>query len=242
MKNFFSITLIFCLILSFSTGIYAVESVETENTEMEDSVIDHLLNEDITTMTKDELNSYIDQIAKICQSNDTGASHSVNTEVPGLVGQAWLAAAEIARDEGFTCAATAVECSVNNIDLTETTHVVYGDGPFLSKLKTTSAYQTYVDSLLTSGKTTVEGSFEITKSDNLDLYCALHNVTTSATGTFPGTTMASYMITITDVFDFAFDNEYDDIFITLVTDWAWLCQQTHVLHPITITLITIDGY
>lgn len=239
MKKFISISLICCLIFSLSTGVYAVES-----SEIDDSVIDNLLNADLSQMTKDELNLYIDQIAKICEVNNSGtvSLYTTNSEIPGMVGQAWLAAAEIARDEGYPCAATAVECSVNNVNLTESTHVVYGDGPFITKLKSTSAYQTYLSSLLASGKANANGSFEITKSDNSDLYYALHNVTTSATGTFPGTTMASYMITITDVFDFALDNDYDDLFTTLVNNWAWLCQQTHVLHPITITLNTIDGY
>ncbi len=28
-----------------------------------------------------------------------------------------------------------------------------------------------------------------------------------------------------------------DLFTTLVNDWAWLCQQTNVLHPITVEAI-----
>ncbi len=244
MKKFFSIALIFCLIFSFSTGVYAVEPIETE-----ESVIDTLLNANLTQMTEDELNLYIHQIAEICQTNNTviTSPDSTNAEVPGgvvpgVVGQAWLAAAQIARDKGYVCAALAVEHSVKNINIKEATHVVYGDGPFLRELKATSAYQTYLNSLLESGETNVDGSFEITKNDNSDLFYALHNVTTSATGTFPGTSIATYEITITDVFDFALDNDYDDLFTTLVNDWAWLCQQTDVLYPITITLITLDGY
>lgn len=239
MKKILLFTLIICLIFSLSTGVHAIEPIQADS-----SIIDAFLTADIAQMTKDELNLYIDQIAEYCQTAypESTSLYSVNAEVPGLVGQAWLAAAEIARDEGYVCAAIAVECSVNNVNLTESTHVVYGDGPFLTKLKTTNAYQTYLASLLASGNTNANGSFVITKSDNSDLFYALHNVTTSATGSFPGTALASYMITITDVFDFALDNDYDDLFTTLVNNWAWLCQQTHVLHPITITLSTIDGY
>jgi hypothetical protein len=239
MKKVFLITLIFCLIFSFTASVYAEDVIEAK-----DSEINYLLNVDITEMTKDELNSYITQIAEFCQTSNTEEvnPYSTNTEVPGIVGQAWLAAAEIARGEGYECAAIAVEYSVKNVNLTESTHPKYGDGPFLRKLKTTDAYQTYLNSLLESGKDKVKGSFEITKKDNSDLFYALHNVTTSASGTFVGTSMATYIICITDVFDFAFDNDYDSLFTTLVNDWAWLCQQTDVLHPIDITLTTAGRY
>lgn len=49
--------------------------------------------------------------------------------------------------------------------------------------------------------------------------------------------LAVYTITITDTFDFAYDNDYDDLFTTLVNNWAWLCQQTSVLNPIDIELV-----
>lgn len=235
MKKHLSLLLVLCMVFCFSTNVYAMETFESE-----DVLIEHILNADLTKMTKDELNSYINQIEHLCKTYefDKTSTYSANAEVPGLVGQAWLAAAEIARGEGYVCAAIAVECSVNNVNLSETTHHVYGDGPFLKKLKLTSVYQSYLNSLFLSGKVREEGSFEITKSDDSDLFYALHNVRTAASGMSIGTPLASYIITISDVFDFALDNDYDDLFTTLVNNWAWLCQQTHVLHPITITLST----
>ncbi len=50
-----------------------------------------------------------------------------------------------------------------------------------------------------------------------------------------------YLITVHDTFDFAYDNNYDDLFTTTVNNWAWLCQQTHVLNPIEINLSTAIG-
>ena len=41
-----------------------------------------------------------------------------------------------------------------------------------------------------------------------------------------------------DTFDFELENNYDDLFTTLVNNWGWLCENAGVLHPIKITLKT----
>ena len=181
---------------------------------------------DFTTMTNVDLNAYIDQIAE---------RNFIRRADPALQ-QAWLAAAQIARNLGYACAATMVEHSVNNMNYSETS--VYGDGPLLTKIKTTDAYGDYVADMLASGETYYTKSFVITKNDNADLFYALHNVSTNSLGTMPGTSLVTYIVTLYDTFDFAYDNDYDDLFTTAVNNWAWLCQQTYVLNPITITLST----
>ena len=70
---------------------------------------------------------------------------------------------------------------------------------------------------------------------------ALHRVSTSGTGFMIGNSIMYYLITVHDTFDFAYDNNYDDLFTTTVNNWAWLCQQTHVLNPIEINLSTAIG-
>lgn len=197
-------------------------------------------------MTVDELNDFIDFVAENYNTitiTGNANEYSVCADygssiIPNAVGMAWLAAAGIARDEGYEWAATMVELSVYNVNLEES--IVYGNGPLTLAVKATDAYQDYLDYLLNCGKTSTNDSFCITKSDDADLFYALHNVTTSATGSFIGTSYASYMVTLTDVFDFEYDNDYDDLFTSLVNNWAWLCQQTHVLYPITITLSTLE--
>ena len=102
----------------------------------------------------------------------------------------------------------------------------------------------YKNKVLNSGLKDFSGgswSFTIQKSDNADLFYALHRVSTSGTGFMIGNSIMYYLITVHDTFDFAYDNNYDDLFTTTVNNWAWLCQQTHVLNPIEINLSTAIG-
>lgn len=43
-------------------------------------------------------------------------------------------------------------------------------------------------------------------------------------------------VKVFDVFDFAYDNNYDSLFTSMVNNWAWLCQNAGVLNPIKITI------
>lgn len=79
------------------------------------------------------------------------------------------------------------------------------------------------------------GSFAFTKNDNADLYYALHNVDIQISRLFDLT-----IVNITDVFDFEYDNDYDSLFTSIVNNWAWLCQQTNVLNPISINIAFIQ--
>ena len=46
----------------------------------------------------------------------------------------------------------------------------------------------------------------------------------------------SYSIRINDTFDFDVDDNYDDLFTSCVNNWAWLCQQTHILNKISVNI------
>ncbi|MDN5276556.1 MAG: hypothetical protein PWR01_521 [Clostridiales bacterium] len=102
-------------------------------------------------------------------------------------------------------------------------------------------YKNYIARLKSSGKDADEWSLRFTKADNPDLFYSLHKVDVYATGYMVGTPFASYIVTISDTFDFDLDDNYmDDLFTTLVNNWAWLCQQTHVLHPIPVRITIME--
>ncbi len=185
-------------------------------------------------MTNEELNAFISNIATSTQNS------TYSLTLPTPVQQAWLAAAQIAKNQGYQCAGMLVECSVEDIPYTEKSTFGGSDGPIWTKLSTTKAYTDYFKKLSENEKITESSSLVIEKSDNADLFYALHKVDVTAEyekRQMFGTTFETYTITINDVFDFDYDNDYDDLFTTLVNDWAWLCQQTNVLHPITVEAI-----
>lgn len=110
---------------------------------------------------------------------------------------------------------------------------------FQDKIRTTSVYQNYVSRVISSGISSDSSFLRFTKSVNADLFYALHNVRVNTTGYNVGSIFVSYVVNITDVFDFSYDNDYDDLFTALVNNWAWLCQQTHVLHPIPVAIMIV---
>jgi len=152
---------------------------------------------------------------------------------------AWLAAAQIARNEGYPCSATLVEYSVKDIPYYEGPTA---SGPFTSKIRSTLKYQSYVDYIKFTRKTTDTWKPVFEKADNPDLFYSLHKVTVYVTGYYVDTAFASYHLLFEDVFDFSLDNNYmGDLFATIVNNWAWLCQQTHVLHPISVSILIIES-
>ena len=76
---------------------------------------------------------------------------------------------------------------------------------------------------------------DFSKSDDKDLYYALRKVNLTFTRVKNGNNI-SYTAKVTDKFDF--EREFNkSLFTTLVVNWAWLCQQTGVLHPISVGII-----
>ena len=43
-------------------------------------------------------------------------------------------------------------------------------------------------------------------------------------------------VTISDTFDLKYEDYNDNSFVTAVNNWAWLCQNSHVLHKIKVTI------
>ena len=99
-------------------------------------------------------------------------------------------------------------------------------------------YKNYIKA--NKSKRTTSSSIAFTKSMNADLFYALHNVRIKTSSKLDGKKVTWCHVTLEDTFDFAVDNNYNDLFSTIVNNWAWLCQQTHVLHKIPVT-ITFNG-
>jgi hypothetical protein len=161
----------------------------------------------LDTMTIKELNAVINYASQVETINSTD---SITTN--SLLGTAWKAAAQIARISGYPLAATLVEHSVDGNNYSET------DGAFATEIKTTNVY-----SNITSGS----GSNSFTNSDNSDLYYAIHAFDYTNSGN---------TLTITDVFDFALNTNYQNLFSTLVNNWGYLNQNLGVLTPINVTI------
>lgn len=188
-------------------------------------------------MTNDELNQFIDNIKNLYDNREVNIenTYAVSDVPTGPVELAWLAAAQIAENNGYTCAAKLVECSVYNTPYIEDSSLANpGEGGiFYNKIIFSSCYNTYFSYL--ENLSLSFGAFEFTKNDNSDLYYALHNVNIQLSRILDLT-----IVNITDVFDFEYDNDYDSLFTGLVNNWAWLCQQTNVLYPISVSIQFIE--
>jgi len=74
--------------------------------------------------------------------------------------------------------------------------------PLLDKLNTTTVFNNYKNKVLNSGLKDFSGgswSFTIQKSDNADLFYALHRVSTSGTGFMIGNSKSIHKISYTSV-------------------------------------------
>lgn len=178
----------------------------------------------ISNSSINELNQYIDKLA-----GSTYDSSKNTTENDALTGEsnrnlvtiaelklAWLAAAEIAKRKGYPCAAKLVQNAVLNKDYYE------NNGMFSKKIKLSSDYKAWLNNSSAS-------SFRFTSGD---LFYALHRVESKIVSS----SSQGIMVHIHDVFDFAYDNDYDNLFTSLVNNWAWLCQHSYVLHDIDVDI------
>lgn len=181
-------------------------------------------------MSVPELNQYINHIAKY-YSTSTISSTKINSKSYSAVQSAWLAAAQIARKKGYPCAASMIECSVKNVPYKENS--INATAQCSKKIIKTSAYKSFFKNA--KGKKSHSGKIAFTKNMNSDLFYALHNVDIKSSRWGAGN-YASYAITVTDTFDFARDNNYNDLFTTIINNWAWLCQQTGCLHKIRVEI------
>lgn len=182
-----------------SRTVRAIKAVETEEDLSQ-------FEQDIQTMSVDELNQIIDHVAVEGRQRGTTRSSSLKA--------AWKAAATIARNVGFPHAATLVEHSVDGRNYTEK------NGSFSSTIKQTAAYNRIKNK---DGS----GSDRFTKSDSTDLFYAIHKFSYSFVGSD---------IRITDTFDFEANTNYQNGFATWVNNWGYLNQNMGILKPINVRI------
>lgn len=175
---------------------------------------DEALRDALSVMTIDELNEYIHRLYLMNTSRDYNIDKNPNGRNLTLRA-AWLAAAQVAKLAGYPCAGTIVESSALGNDYIES------NGLLANTIQTTDAYAAWVP----VGGT----SITFTKSDCSDLFYALHQTSVSVIGS-----PSHVRVRITDVFDFVFETDMEDLFSTLVNDWGWLSQNINALSVIDI--------
>lgn len=164
MKRFVSLILSVCFLFSINTVSYAANISSRKASNPVIQSMNDKYHVDFSGMSIDELNKFID---KMKDEDQTRASGNLlnNTQL------AWLAAAQIARDKGYECAALMVEFSVYNIDYSESVTVFRR---LLDKLNTDNVFNNYKNKVLNSGLKDFSGgswSFTIQKSDKQIILC-----------------------------------------------------------------------
>ena len=107
MKRFVSLVLSVCFLFSINTVSYAANTSSRKASNPVIQSMNDKYHVDFSGMSIDELNKFID---KMKDEDQTRASGNLlnNTQL------AWLAAAQIARDKGYECAALMVEFGVED--------------------------------------------------------------------------------------------------------------------------------
>jgi len=196
--------------------------------------------QELEKMTNEEMNQYIENVMIQYSSsntylmNDETSVNRIGSVDP--IQTAWLAAAKIIENKGYTCTARLIQDSVSGTNYVE--NDPFGaNGLFSKKIVSTSPYKNYLSKLKNNKK--LPKGLEFKKSDNADLFYSLHNVDITSRANMPGTAYATYNFTITDTYDFKYE-DYNDLFTSLVNNWAWLSQNISSLHKIRVTIMFLQ--
>ncbi len=187
--------------------------------------------DDISKINKNCLSNYSSEQLNDIIASIKASADSNGIDVPtGNLQLAWLCAAQIAKDHGYPIAGSIVEASVKNYPFQ-----VF-NGQIGTTIKSTNVWKNYYSNLVNNNIERDDSSFAFEKYDNADLFFALHNVEVHSRKAAPYVAFdKSYNVNIHDVFDFEYWR-YNDLFVTLINNWAWLCQQAGVLNPITVDI------
>ena len=218
MKKAITVFLVFVVMMSSCFNAFAVDNKKSDSG---DSYAEEtLFDTDLTNMTDEELNSIIDTIAMMSSEREKQSRDEV-------LRLAWLAFAQILRNHNYPLTATLIEHSVDCIDYYEY------DEDFADAIQNEAVYSNYMDNLR-SGQP-VANSLTFNYNSNQDLFYSLHNVSISNMQV-----LNTYFITISDVYDFLYDSNYDSLIAAFANNGAWLSQQKGALYPIYITIQFID--
>lgn len=184
----------------------------------------------INKMGVSQLNSYISRLSSRCSYLSSRRIYFFGSGLLAVlrVKLMWLAAARIARLCGYPCAAKAVEYSVLGMNYSEN---VPKGGLFGAKILKTRIFASTLEGFKLGGSESYSGSIVFTTADNPDLYFSLHAASIALTSS-----ESVSGVKIADVFDFAYDDSISNLFIRLVNNWAWLCQNFSVLNPVSIKI------
>lgn len=174
----------------------------------------------LSAMSAAELNDFIHSLYLQSLSLDKDSATKQGDRALSIRA-AWLAAAELAQVLGYPCAGTIVSSAVWGQDYIES------NGLLADTIETTNAFAAWRFTAASTPEETI--AFE--KSDNSDLFYAIHLANIELTAS-PSYARAR----ITDVFDFEFEMDMQDLFSTIVNDWAWLCQYTNNLSVIDVQI------
>lgn len=202
---------IMCIGIISPTNVFAVERKEAEmifSLQNESDLKEFSLS--LKSMSDKELQKVV-ELAQL-ESQYRGIGDIV------VLKAAWLAAAQVARNYGYPLAATLVEHSVWYSNYSET------NGQFAKAIKGTSAYKRILNKN--------SGSDAFAKSDDKDLFYAIHKFSFTSSSSSQGK-----RFWISDKFDFALDTSYDNLFTSIVNNWAYLNQNMWVLHPVQVSII-----
>ncbi|PXV87345.1 hypothetical protein C8E03_110106 [Lachnotalea glycerini] len=229
LKKAVSITLAICLTFSAGSTSQAFSNVTNDT----NYYLENLSNQ-FDTMTAEELNQYIgDNIQELENQNSQSLNQiPCNKSTSTKVSAIWLAGAKYMEKKGNTCTAKLLEYSVLGKNYTETQ--ISPNGLFAKKIVTSSAFTSYLKKVK-NNKAPAGIAFE--KSDNADLFYALHYTDASTKVNFAGTVLATYNVTITDTFDFSLStDDYKDIITTSANNYAWFSQNTGALNVIDVKI------
>ena len=188
MKKIITSLLILSIIISqFSVNVFADKIDRLDKDELKKTA------QYLETLNVSELNNYIAEVKYELENNEmknynTSSQDYKSSTLGDPVKAAWLAAAQIAKIEGYPCAAKLVEYSVINIDYNENNDM------FSENIVKTDVYEDWI------ADPDRADSIAFKKYDNADLFYALHKVNISLSGSSSGAT-----ITINDVFNFELD-------------------------------------
>lgn len=238
MKKFLCTILAFSMCAALCMPVFAASSDEI----LSEDLIDESIVSDFSSMSTEELNRFIHSLSLLSAALDDEAmfpdfsgmsieelndlihtlsllSTAVDEDAAApranAISLAWIAAAEIASNSGYPCAGTVVKFSALGEDYIES------NGLLAETIQTTDAFSAWKSEL---------GDYIVfEKSDNSDLFYAIHNANISLTGNSSGARAR-----VTDIFDFELETDMGDLFSTLVNDWGWLSQNIGALSAINI--------
>ncbi len=177
--------------------------------------------EELSKLSDEELQNFIDESIE-CLKNGENVNSIENKQLDPIqmAKDAWTAAALLANSKGYPLSASLVICSINDNDYSEV------NGKFADAIRKTSLF----DTMIKNGAD--DGVF--TKSMDPDLYYSIHKFSYTSSGGGSG-----LRICVHDLFNFELDTTYEDLFSSIVNNYADLMEFAHVLNEIEV-IINID--